>query len=706
MLAAGFPSNFSPPSSDFCRLWESSHSSPSVATMNLLITPSSTRVRRCCVTFSAALVLAGCAGDDTPIGPPSRVGPGSVPLGAVMPVDGAINSQDTWVTYDAYRDQSSTVYSDQPIFDARTEQYTSTMSVSTPVQPLHAEAGYDYSGTLRYNEYRQVASEDPADTPVDETSRIQVVGSDVIVYDNAGQATHGAEVDATEPALAEVGPLDGAQVTEGVVMDHEPVNGTAAYSRSGSDAPASKTVVIHLGRDRRRLEVATAGVQQIRTANAPATQATHRNKVARTFRRNGDKWILEEIEVSSEVQTEKARFESRQTTRVRNVRWHENRGKDAERRVRRARIAEGLAQPAATPRSNVDNCVIDEYGNPCHSEEPPPTGGGGAGSQPDYCTGAAPNGRNVLFQHGIMSRGKTWGTLPERLSEILTLGCRFRPDLDSNDRLTNQAGALADSIRQYGRGSLLLVGHSQGGLISRYVAQHSPELVNGVVTLGTPHRGAPIVRTNKAVITAVLSIPAAAAYAGCGSPTGVRCSAGAFLIGSSVELARRGADAASPAYIDLRPGSDFQQQLNAVYEPFPNAGIQSYPTRIFIEWRLGFDMKGPDKGRNGVKAAYWTTGVTTACAIVSWYIGRGDKAALCATTTAALIAFDLLYNGLVSGFGKSDGVVPGSSQVYPNARRNYPMRSGAPSHTGETQSYETQKALHAVLSDVMGVPVR
>lgn len=623
-----------------------------------------------------------------------------------MPVDGAINSQDTWVSYDAYRDQSSTVYSDQPIYDARTEQYTSTMSVSTAVQPLHAEAGYDYSGTLRYNEYRQVASDDPADTPVDETSRIQVVGSDVIVYDNAGLATQGAEVDATEPGLAELGPLDGAQVTEGVVMDHEPVNGTAAYSRSGSDSPAPQPVVIRLGRDRRRLEVATTSVQQIRTVNAPAAQATHRNKVARTFRRNGDKWILEEIEVTSEVQTEKARFESRQTTRVRNVRWHENRGKDAERRVRRARIAEGVAQPAAPPLWNVDTCLVDEYGNPCPTDEPPPPPNGGGTTEPDYCTGADPNGRNVLFQHGIMSKGKTWGTLPERLSQNLILGCRFRPNLDSNERLANQAGALADSIRQYGRGSLLLVGHSQGGLISRYVAQHSPELVNGVVTLGSPHRGAPIVRTNKAVITAVLSIPAAAAYAGCSSPTGVRCSAGAFLIGSSVELGRRGADAAVPAYIDLKPGSDFQQQLNAAYEPFPNAGIQSYPSRIFIEWRLGFDLKGPDQGRKGVKAAYWTTGATTACAVVSWFVGRGDKAAHCATATAAFIGFDLLYNGLVSGFGKSDGVVPGSSQVYPNARRNYPMRSGAPSHTGETQSYETQKALNAVLSDVMGVPVR
>lgn len=625
-----------------------------------------------------------------------------------MPVDHAINTQDTWVSYDAYRDQSSTIYSDQPIYDARTEQYTSTMSVSTPVQPLHAEAGYQSDGTLRYNEYRQVSSDDPTDTPVDETSRIQVVGGDVTVYDNAGQATHASEIDASEPALAELGPLDGAQVTDGVVMDHEPVNGTAVYSRSGSDSTAPKLTVVRLGRGRRRLEFTTTSIQQIRTAHASASQASHRNKVARTFKKSGDRWVLEEIEISSEVQTERARIHSRQTTRLRNVMWHHNRQKDAERRAVRARIDAGLQPHTPPPRNNVDHCVIDQYGEPCPPEEPPPPDDGGT-TEPDYCTVSAPSARNVLFQHGIFSEGATWGDLPERLYQNLKLGCRFRPDLDSNERLASQAGALVDSIRQYGRGSLLLVGHSQGGLISRYVAQHNPELVNGVVTLGSPHRGAPIVKTARPVVAAVLSIPGAAVYNGCGSPRGLRCSAGAFLIGSAVGLSKYGADASNPAFIDLKPGSDFQQQLNAAYEPFPRAGIQSHASRIFVEWRIGFDAMasaGPDHGRKGVKVAYATTAATTVCAVVGWFVGRGDKAVICAGATAGMISFDLLWNGLVSGFGKSDGIVPGSSQVYPNALRNYPMKDGAPSHTGETRSRETQRALQVILPEVMGVERR
>ena len=634
--------------------------------------------------------------------------PPTVPLGYVQPVDQSINTYDTWVTFDAYRDQSSTVYSDQPIYDARSGQYTSALSVSTPVQSLHAEAGYDQYGTLRFNEYRQVAPDDPSDTPVDPTTRIQVIGSDVIVHDNAGQATHAAEVDASEPALAELGSLDGAQITNGVILDHDPITGTAAYSVSGTGSVTPNVRAVRISGDRMRMESHTIEVEPVRMRNASVREATHKNKVARTYRKNRDKWVLEEVEVTNEVQTDKGRIENRQTMRLRNLRWHENKSKDEERRVRRGRASAIHTAPTEHAALSGD-CLVDEYGNPCQGSEPPPppppppSGGENSGPGAAYCTGTDPNGRNVVFQHGIFSNRETWGTLPDRVNDDVALGCRFRPNLDSNARLASQADALADSIRYYGRGSLLLIGHSQGGLISRYVAQHNPGLVNGVVTLGSPHHGAPILNTGRTVVASVLTIPATIVYHGCGAPRGLRCSAGAFLIGSSTEVAKWGWNEATPAFIDLKPGSQFQQQLNQANEQFPRAGIQSYPSRIFLEWRLGFDLSGPDNGRKGVATAYFTTGALTAGAVVGWFVGRSDKAATYAAAAASVVAFDLLFNGMVAGFGKSDGIVPGSSQQYPNAMRNFPMRDGAPSHAGETQSRETRKALRVILPEVMGV---
>jgi pimeloyl-ACP methyl ester carboxylesterase len=51
-------------------------------------------------------------------------------------------------------------------------------------------------------------------------------------------------------------------------------------------------------------------------------------------------------------------------------------------------------------------------------------------------------------------------------------------------RLVNRLEAIADD-----RGvRVALVGHSRGGLLARAAAQQRPDLVSGVVTLGSPHR--------------------------------------------------------------------------------------------------------------------------------------------------------------------------------------------------------------------------
>jgi len=51
-------------------------------------------------------------------------------------------------------------------------------------------------------------------------------------------------------------------------------------------------------------------------------------------------------------------------------------------------------------------------------------------------------------------------------------------------RLTHRLEAIADD---HGA-RVALVGHSRGGLLARVAAQRRPDLVSGVVTLGSPHR--------------------------------------------------------------------------------------------------------------------------------------------------------------------------------------------------------------------------
>jgi triacylglycerol lipase len=67
----------------------------------------------------------------------------------------------------------------------------------------------------------------------------------------------------------------------------------------------------------------------------------------------------------------------------------------------------------------------------------------------------------------------------------------------------------------YGHTKFNLVGHSQGGLVTRYVASVAPELVASVTTAGTPHQGSDVASainsTDSTLKTAVAAVVTALA---------------------------------------------------------------------------------------------------------------------------------------------------------------------------------------------------
>jgi triacylglycerol lipase len=67
----------------------------------------------------------------------------------------------------------------------------------------------------------------------------------------------------------------------------------------------------------------------------------------------------------------------------------------------------------------------------------------------------------------------------------------------------------------YGYTKFNLVGHSQGGLVARYVASVAPELVASVTTAGTPHQGSDVATavnsTNSVTKTAIAAVVTALA---------------------------------------------------------------------------------------------------------------------------------------------------------------------------------------------------
>ncbi|HEU0013598.1 MAG TPA: hypothetical protein VFQ45_07925 [Longimicrobium sp.] len=666
----------------------------------------------------AVLGLAACR-DESPVQPGPRLAAPAFPAGINQPVDNAIDPSDTWVTYDATREHITYVSLAEPVVDAATVQPASEITLAQPAEVLHTEAGYDAYGTVRVNEYHQQPAQDPYEQPVDETRQIQVVGDQVTGHGYDGEVTVAAqESDVAEAPLGELGSLAGAQVTAGMIVDRQDVeyvstNRVSAQRLGIPDVPGATTRVERMAGGRVLITTRSAETLPAHAPGPPESAGRQETRVSRRYAPRRDKYVLEQLEVETRAETARGRMTVRQTTQLRNVTWSVNARKDAERRVLRER-AQAAGAPARSLDGDlpVDNCPVDAPDcTASDPNDPPPDGGGGTPPPPSYdsCEGADPAGRDVVFQHGIYSSAATWGRMIPWMRSDFYLGCTLAPSLDSNARLEHQAGALKNRLWQTGRLGWVLIGHSQGGLISRHVAQRVGGYVHGVVTVGTPHHGAPITKASNTAVFGSMTAVTALAASGCSVRSSFGCPKLAQFASGITVLASYGFSLTQPVFEDLKPGSAFQQELNSQPEGFLRVGIQHFPKKLWVEWRLlGDNLYGPDpqyggpKWVKGANAAFLTN---TACGVVGWLIGFTGTAARCATRAAGMLATDLLWNFMTARWGKTDGIVPGSSQIYPNATENLSIPNGD-SHVGETRSTHTRTRLRTALDEYMEVTPR
>jgi pimeloyl-ACP methyl ester carboxylesterase len=141
-------------------------------------------------------------------------------------------------------------------------------------------------------------------------------------------------------------------------------------------------------------------------------------------------------------------------------------------------------------------------------------GGEPIGTSRDELAAAYPTAgpRVAIFLHGLMETefswrwgsrqtGESYGTLLERELAITPVYVRY----NSGRRISENGRSLADLIEQVVAGwpvpvtEVVLIGHSMGGLVARSAAHQAhrdrlvwPTLVRQVVSLGTPHMGAPL----------------------------------------------------------------------------------------------------------------------------------------------------------------------------------------------------------------------
>jgi triacylglycerol lipase len=115
-----------------------------------------------------------------------------------------------------------------------------------------------------------------------------------------------------------------------------------------------------------------------------------------------------------------------------------------------------------------------------------------AGSGPDAGTNwpGPPGGRPVLLVRGFLAGDRALDVLAAHLAAV---GHRPHPsgiarNVDCSERTVAGMVDRLERIAADCGGPVAIVGHSRGGLLARVAANRRPELVSGIVALGTPQR--------------------------------------------------------------------------------------------------------------------------------------------------------------------------------------------------------------------------
>lgn len=348
---------------------------------------------------------------------------------------------------------------------------------------------------------------------------------------------------------------------------------------------------------------------------------------------------------------------------------------------------------------------------------------------------------NLLFQHGIWSEALTWCDNSDYLRVRFVVGNEVRHSLSNVASYETQAGELESHIQQdaqagYG-GPYVLIGHSNGGIVSRYTAQEyggDPSVIRGVITVDSPHAGAPLVtNARKATLVALLAVPAISNLS-CRFVQTFLCDQGNLLVS---ETGFGLLAALSPLFVannpvlrQMTPGSSFHSQINGRGDPFPHAAVVNVAWNKWTPWRLMGDKRycGSVQSANGVPyyvgprtpncgdlSRLFVDGVDKTyhryikCSIVGGILGfvlpgGHAVAALCAKNAAGLKVPDLVYRRLSVGTRRGDGVVPEESQNYPDGSQPFIVPDGD-SHLGVTHSrFRTGFQIGLAMNRRMGVP--
>lgn len=346
------------------------------------------------------------------------------------------------------------------------------------------------------------------------------------------------------------------------------------------------------------------------------------------------------------------------------------------------------------------------------------------------CVPALAQDRNAAFFHGFGAEAGDWAPTASRLADRVAILPRL-PEFSWRQSFPNQANEVQASWWWLPNDSIA-VGHSNGGVLSReWSRQHG---LDGIITIGTPHRGAPVIPhfsqysafhgATSAILNRILSAFSQS------SPlnwiywylentmhwTSDFSGWSVYYLGLTLGL-----DAAVPVAYDMIPDSPYLSGLNSSFNL--NREAAAVPSRVgIVSVAHNFYWAGPARAiapNDADQIADFLYGSAYGLLYWSGFIfAYADPSDFAAFEQAAsinnladhLLQIDPVYCRTISRIDGSDclandGLVPDESQIFPNAPNLLiGQNNDGPAHTQEKQL--SDDAFYDAFAWYMHVPPR
>jgi pimeloyl-ACP methyl ester carboxylesterase len=336
----------------------------------------------------------------------------------------------------------------------------------------------------------------------------------------------------------------------------------------------------------------------------------------------------------------------------------------------------------------------------------------------------------ITLVHGGFSDASTWAATAQRLQHDYYVTIT-RPNLPSTQTFENQSASLRTQVAGQ-PANTIAIGHSNGGLVSRQ-ANEDGRSWSGIVTIGTPHTGAPLAESvlNFTVFEEaryiINSVAWPFAYYSTFYPDewawriAGRLGNWAVSLGLVIPaaVANLGFNWSNPVLGELVPGSAYlNQNINAAANLNREAGALTrrvgITSTVETSYGMFFQAVAPDSYRSYANTQYLAGAVFYSVGLYyqefidyndPWWYDKQANAWLWFQAAGAMFNFDqdwCYIIGAYDAYGRciqNDGVVPTFRMPYPGGTRT--VNIVGPAHLQETR--DGYAAIAQVLVEQFGV---